>query len=120
MKQFILGGARSGKSRLAEQLCTHLGENVAYIATANPVWNDSEMTARISQHQQQRPPHWHTIEAPTALAEALTTLPDFDAVIINSLTLWLSNCLHLGIWPQQRQNFLTAENIADLIISTIN
>ncbi|MGO4998149.1 bifunctional adenosylcobinamide kinase/adenosylcobinamide-phosphate guanylyltransferase [Oceanisphaera sp. W20_SRM_FM3] len=106
MKQFILGGARSGKSRLAETLCSDLGDKVAYIATANSAFNDHEMAARISQHQQQRPQHWRTIEAPMALAEALASLQDYDAVLIDCLTLWLSNCLHQGNWAQERQNFL--------------
>ncbi|WP_319783416.1 bifunctional adenosylcobinamide kinase/adenosylcobinamide-phosphate guanylyltransferase [Oceanisphaera sp. IT1-181] len=108
MKQFILGGARSGKSRLAEQLCTDLGNKVAYIATAEQALNDAEMTARISQHQAQRPAHWQTLEVPTELGQTLATLHDYDAVMIDCLTLWLSNCLHLENWPQQRQTFLTA------------
>ena len=121
MKQFILGGARSGKSRLAETLCIDLGDKVAYIATANSAFNDAEMAARISQHQEQRPPHWHTIEAPTALAETLVSLQDYDAVLIDCLTLWLSNCLHQGNWPQQRQDFLQAlENFTGELIIVSN
>ncbi|MDX1268222.1 MAG: bifunctional adenosylcobinamide kinase/adenosylcobinamide-phosphate guanylyltransferase [Oceanisphaera sp.] len=118
MKQFVFGGARSGKSRLAEQLCAQYGDKVAYIATANKAWNDTEMEARISRHRQQRPAHWHTIEAPVALADALTALQGYDAVMIDCLTLWLSNCLHQGNWPQQRQDFLNAlENVnGELVI----
>ncbi|GAA3713442.1 bifunctional adenosylcobinamide kinase/adenosylcobinamide-phosphate guanylyltransferase [Oceanisphaera sediminis] len=108
MKQFVLGGARSGKSSLAERLCADCGDKVAYIATANKAWNDAEMEARITRHRQQRSGHWHTIEAPVALAEALAELQDYDAVMIDCLTLWLSNCLHQDCWPQQRQDFLQA------------
>lgn len=118
MKQFVLGGARSGKSSLAETLASACGDNIAYIATANTAFNDGEMDARIAKHQQQRPSHWRTVEAPIALADALTQLQNYDAVMIDCLTLWLSNCLHEGNWPQQRQDFLKAlENFnGELII----
>ncbi len=121
MKQFVLGGARSGKSSLAEKLCASYGDKVAYIATANKVFNDGEMDARIAKHQQQRPQHWHTIEAPIALAGALAQLQHYDAVMIDCLTLWLSNCLHEGNWPQQRQDFLNAlENFNGELIMVSN
>ncbi|MCR8922489.1 bifunctional adenosylcobinamide kinase/adenosylcobinamide-phosphate guanylyltransferase [Dasania sp. GY-MA-18] len=118
MKQFVIGGARSGKSSLAETLASACGDNIAYIATANVAFNDGEMDARIAKHQQQRPSHWRTVEAPIALADALTQLQNHDAVMIDCLTLWLSNCLHEGNWPQQRQDFLKAlENFnGELII----
>tara|TARA_R110000868_G_scaffold179802_3_gene420131 strand:+ start:28387 stop:28905 length:519 start_codon:yes stop_codon:yes gene_type:complete len=121
MKQFVLGGARSGKSSLAEKLCASYGDKVAYIATANKAFNDGEMDARIAKHQQQRPQHWHTIEAPIALAGALAQLQHYDAVMIDCLTLWLSNCLHEGNWPQQRQDFLKAlENFNGELIMVSN
>ena len=121
MKQFVFGGARSGKSRLAEQLTQACGQNIVYIATADAAQNDSEMDQRIAHHQQQRPKHWQTIEAPLELASALTQAKDCDGIMIDCLTLWLSNCLHAGNWPQQRKDFLTAlKNFSGNIIIVSN
>lgn len=108
MKQFIFGGARSGKSSLAEQLAGQYGPRVAYIATANKQFNDAEMEQRIAHHQQQRPAHWHTIEAPVLLADAINAIQDVDCVMVDCLTLWVSNCLHEQNWPEQRQLFVEA------------
>ena len=88
----ILGGARSGKSRHAEQLAlaTHLP--VTYIATAHA--GDGEMAARISHHRDRRPASWRTVEAPVALAAALREAAAPGAVVlVDCLTLWLSNLL---------------------------
>ncbi|MGK0442180.1 MAG: adenosylcobinamide kinase/adenosylcobinamide-phosphate guanylyltransferase [Pseudohongiellaceae bacterium] len=108
MKQFVFGGARSGKSKLAERLTQACGDNIAYIATTDASQNDAEMQVRINHHQQQRPSHWITIEAPVDLAQALNNMRQYDAVMIDCLTLWLSNCLHAGNWTQQRSDFLSA------------
>ncbi len=112
MKQLILGGARSGKSRLAEHLTGLYGDRIAYIATADQRHHDAEMRARVAHHQQQRPEHWHTLEIPLLLGEALQTqAADFDAVMVDCLTLWVSNCLlaeDTDVWPQQKQALLDA------------
>jgi len=91
----ILGGARSGKSRHAEQLALAAGAPVTYIATARA--DDAEMRARIAHHRQRRPPGWVTLEAPVGLAAALRdcTAPG-KTVIIDCLTLWLNNLLFDG------------------------
>jgi len=90
--ELILGGARSGKSRLAEQRASAHGGLVTVIATAEA--HDDEMAARIARHRADRPAHWQVIEAPTGLAEALATAADDGAcVIVDCLTLWLSNIL---------------------------
>ncbi|MFA7553825.1 MAG: bifunctional adenosylcobinamide kinase/adenosylcobinamide-phosphate guanylyltransferase [Spongiibacteraceae bacterium] len=94
MKQLIIGGARSGKSAIAEQLAINSNKTVIYIATANRAYNDSEMTSRIAHHQQRRPSHWQTVETPLQLAEQLQLYAAADrCILVDCLTLWLSNCL---------------------------
>lgn len=100
----ILGGARSGKSKLAERLCSKSGRPVIYIATATA--GDEEMAKRIQHHQQHRATHWRIIEEPTALFSAIQTCQEPDCcILVDCLTLWLSNCLHANCWQQQRQLF---------------
>lgn len=92
MIDFILGGARSGKSRLAEQRATASGRNVIYIATAES--RDGEMSERIAHHRRQRPSHWHTVEEPLHLAAAIARHATADnLILVDCLTLWLSNLL---------------------------
>ncbi len=92
MSVLILGGARSGKSRYAERLALGSALPVIYIATAQG--KDSEMAARIVQHQQQRPAHWQTIEEPIALAQVLQHVGKQECcVLVDCLTLWLNNIL---------------------------
>jgi adenosylcobinamide kinase/adenosylcobinamide-phosphate guanylyltransferase len=86
----VLGGARSGKSRYAESLITSLPPPWAYVATAEAL--DAEMAERIAIHRARRGGNWQTIEAPRDLATALAageTVP----VLVDCLTLWLSNVL---------------------------
>lgn len=110
MIQLILGGARSGKSRLAEQLAAHSGKRVTYIATTNTQLNDDEMDARIRRHRQQRPAQWKTVEEPTALAASLQELDaSGHCLLVDCLTLWLTNCLFendSAYWQQQRAALL--------------
>ena len=90
--QLILGGARSGKSRLAEQIAKDSNLNVTYIATAQAF--DHEMQARIDHHQAQRPGHWTVIEEPLYLADCLIELDQPNQLIlVDCLTLWMSNLL---------------------------
>lgn len=92
MKTLILGGVRSGKSRLAETLATRSGLRVIYFATAAA--GDDEMRARIAQHRAQRPAHWQTVEEPIALAACLREHAAADTcLLVDCLTLWLSNLL---------------------------
>jgi adenosylcobinamide kinase/adenosylcobinamide-phosphate guanylyltransferase len=88
----VLGGARSGKSRYAESLVTARPQPWVYIATAEA--RDDEMVARIAAHQARRAEGWQTIEAPHELPEALRTAPQSAAVLVDCLTLWLSNVMH--------------------------
>jgi adenosylcobinamide kinase/adenosylcobinamide-phosphate guanylyltransferase len=85
----VLGGARSGKSRYAESLIKALPRPWFYVATAEA--KDEEMTARIAEHMARRGAGWQTIEAPHDLAGALGKVPARAPVLIDCLTLWLSD-----------------------------
>ncbi len=92
MKTLILGGVRSGKSRLAEQLAQNSQQPVVYIATATA--GDEEMQMRIEQHKQRRPAHWTLVEEPLHLTETLEKFRNKEhCLIVDCLTLWLTNLL---------------------------
>ncbi|MEQ1451502.1 bifunctional adenosylcobinamide kinase/adenosylcobinamide-phosphate guanylyltransferase [Acinetobacter seifertii] len=94
MLQLILGGARSGKSRLAEQTAISTQLPVTYVATAQAL--DPEMQSRIAHHQNQRPVHWALVEEPLFLANALKKIDQANQIIlVDCLTLWLTNLLLL-------------------------
>lgn len=95
---FITGGARSGKSTLAEKLAESRGGPVAYIATAGVL--DAEMAERVKQHRERRPAAWLTIEETLSLSCALGKVPEsVGVVIVDCLTLWLTNRLLQGWEP---------------------
>jgi adenosylcobinamide kinase / adenosylcobinamide-phosphate guanylyltransferase len=85
----VLGGARSGKSRYAEGLLTALPSPWIYLATADA--RDAEMAERIAAHRTRRGTGWQTIEAPHDLALRLEAAPAGAPVLVDCLTLWLSN-----------------------------
>ena len=88
----VLGGARSGKSAHGEAVAMSTGLRLQYIATAQA--GDDEMAARIATHKARRGPDWHTNEVTTDLAAALDTLNDTGSVVlVDCLTLWLSNLM---------------------------
>ena len=92
MKELILGGARSGKSALAERLARESGLAVTYVATATA--GDGEMAARIAHHRERRPAEWGLVEEPLALAAALRRHAGAERLLlVDCLTLWLSNLL---------------------------
>jgi len=92
MKTLILGGIRSGKSRLAEHLAIQSGLPVTYLATATV--GDTEMAERIAAHQIRRPGHWTLVEEPLALATAMQAHARHGhCLIVDCLTLWLTNLL---------------------------
>jgi len=102
MTTLIFGGARSGKSRYAEQLAHDSGKKVCYIATASA--GDDEMARRIAHHQTRRPAHWQTVECTTALADTLRQhARDDTCLLVDCLTLWLSNLLFAGRAAQQAE-----------------
>jgi len=87
----VIGGARSGKSRLAERIVTGSGLSRRYIATAQ-AWDD-EMRDRIARHRADRGDGWTTVEAPLDLVAALAAAQPDEAVLVDCATLWLSNHL---------------------------
>ncbi|RRN63072.1 bifunctional adenosylcobinamide kinase/adenosylcobinamide-phosphate guanylyltransferase [Caulobacter sp. 602-1] len=93
----VLGGARSGKSAFAQKAAEQAAETVAgaarpvLIATGQAF--DDEMAERIARHQADRGESWTTVEAPLALAEAITALPADAVAVVDCLTLWLSNLM---------------------------
>ncbi|MDC0686492.1 bifunctional adenosylcobinamide kinase/adenosylcobinamide-phosphate guanylyltransferase [Mitsuaria sp. RG] len=94
MRNLILGGARSGKSRLAEQLAEASGLSVTYIATSRPL--DGEMNERVRLHRERRPAHWGLVEEPVALADVLRAeAAEGRCLLVDCLTLWLTNLLML-------------------------
>lgn len=97
----VLGGARSGKSAYAERLALESGKEVVYLATSRA--GDAEMAARIAHHRERRPAHWQTVEEELALAASLRawSAPN-RIVLVDCLTLWLSNLLFCDgrEWPE--------------------
>lgn len=103
MIELVLGGARSGKSRYALSQATVLRDsrqcNGYFVATATA--SDDEMAERIRRHQQERDSRWNTLEAGIGLADTLSSLPCpskpstcRNVVVVDCLTLWMSNLLH--------------------------
>ena len=94
MHQLILGGARSGKSRLADKLASDSALQVIYIATSQPL--DGEMNARVAHHRERRPAEWGLIEEPLELARVLRENASAErCLLVDCLTLWLTNLLML-------------------------
>jgi len=94
MLQLILGGARSGKSRLAEKLASDSHLAVTYIATSQPL--DGEMNERVAHHRARRPAEWALIEEPLQLARVLRENASAErCLLVDCLTLWLTNLLML-------------------------
>ena len=89
---FITGGARSGKSKFAEQLAANYGTPLGYLATAQSL--DNEMGQRIQKHQHRRGDAWQTVEEPLQLSQTLAAIDGrFKVILLDCLTLWLSNLL---------------------------
>lgn len=100
MKTLLIGGARSGKSALAERLAAEhalrTDAEVVMVVTAEAL--DAEMETRVAMHRAQRPAHWHTVEAPLALAGVLQAQARANRVlVVDCLTLWLTNLMILGV-----------------------
>jgi adenosylcobinamide kinase/adenosylcobinamide-phosphate guanylyltransferase len=91
----VLGGARSGKSRYAEQVIAAASGGGLYLATARV--GDAEMAARVAEHRARRGPAWSTIEEPLEIAcvVAAEVRPD-RSILVDCLTLWLSNLMQAG------------------------
>jgi adenosyl cobinamide kinase/adenosyl cobinamide phosphate guanylyltransferase len=87
----LLGGARSGKSRLAVQLAERAGAAVVFVATGEA--RDDEMAVRIGRHRSERPPEWKTVEEPFELEHAIRAIPAGATAIVDCLSLWVSNVI---------------------------
>jgi adenosylcobinamide kinase/adenosylcobinamide-phosphate guanylyltransferase len=104
----ILGGARSGKSTWAEHLASQSGRPVLFVATATA--GDAEMAARIARHRAARPPDWHTVEEPSELLDAVQAAArPGEAVLVDCLTLWVSNRIGFAIGAIPDADELPAE-----------
>jgi adenosylcobinamide kinase/adenosylcobinamide-phosphate guanylyltransferase len=116
MRILILGGARAGKStfalRLAEERAGECG--IAFIATAQAL--DEEMASRIARHREERPAHWTTIEEPYQIDEALLQTPESNVVIIDCLTLFVSNWL----LRSEKECDASIQNIVKRLLATIH
>jgi len=106
MKELILGGARSGKSALAERLAAESGLAVVYVATATA--GDAEMAARIAHHRERRPAGWGMVEEPLYLAAALQEAAAAErCLLVDCLTLWLNNVIaDAALYRQERKALL--------------
>lgn len=93
MKSLILGGVKSGKSRHAEELATRSALPVTVIATATA--DDAGMQERIARHRAERNPQWHVVEEPLRLGKAIADCNPDHCVLVDCLTLWLTNLLML-------------------------
>jgi adenosylcobinamide kinase/adenosylcobinamide-phosphate guanylyltransferase len=109
----ITGGARSGKSSLAQQMAADRGKRVLYCATAEAL--DEEMRARIEAHKQSRPAGWDTLEASSNVARQLENqVPVYDVVLIDCITMLVANRLGDGLPPDEAEERALAE-VRDLI-----
>ena len=117
----VLGGARSGKSAYAERLVTESGLDRIVIATARA--GDKEMLKRIAEHRKRRGVGWRTVETPDKLEYALTAeAGEGKAVLVDCLTLWLSNIMHARADTELRGQALadTARRLPGLIVFVSN
>jgi adenosylcobinamide kinase / adenosylcobinamide-phosphate guanylyltransferase len=113
VQELILGGARSGKSRYAEQRAMQSDLEVVYIATAEA--GDREMCARVALHRLQRPAEWLTVEEPLALAETLRAhAQPTRCIIVDCLTLWLTNLLMANDESFQRERLALLQVLPSL------
>lgn len=102
MRELIVGGARSGKSLLAERRAAESGLHVVYVATAQAL--DGEMSERIEHHRARRPAQWGLVESPLELAATLRRNAAHDVcLLVDCLTLWLSNLMFAGEAARQAE-----------------
>jgi adenosyl cobinamide kinase/adenosyl cobinamide phosphate guanylyltransferase len=93
----LVGAARSGKSQIAARMASAWAGPVAVIATGEP--RDEEMAARIARHREVRPAEWRTVEEPIEVAAAIAASASEEFVIVDCVTLWVSNLLERGVEP---------------------
>jgi len=104
----ILGGARSGKSRFAQQLAEKFGGKVLFVATGQPL--DDEMASRIEEHRKKRPQNWRTLEIDIKVGQKLRErIADVDVVLLDCLTLLVSNVILNRVGNSEEASFAGAE-----------
>jgi len=106
----LIGGARSGKSELAQRLAAEQPTPVTLVATAGA--GDTEMAERIAQHRAARPASWQTIEEPLRLRESIADVSDDHCLVIDCLTLWTANALEAFGADQVEAHATAAAHIA--------
>lgn len=111
MFTLLVGGARSGKSTGAERLASRSGAHVTFLATATA--GDSEMATRIDAHRRARPATWTTIEEPVHLLERVAGVEPSTFVVLDCLTLWVSNLWEVG--TSDRDILTSAVELADVL-----
>lgn len=109
---FLTGGARSGKSNLAIELAQAHDGPVRYVVTARPT--DDEMEKRIESHRRSRPRHWAVVEAPVALVEGVNEAEEGDLVVIDCVTLWISNLM------EDRDDPHILSNVEDVVTAVVD
>ncbi|MFT4730065.1 MAG: adenosylcobinamide kinase/adenosylcobinamide-phosphate guanylyltransferase [Granulosicoccus sp.] len=113
-KTLILGGIKSGKSRYAEILASQWNGRINLIATATA--NDGEMSARIERHKSDRNPRFKVIEEPIYLGEAIAQHAASDCIVVDCLTLWITNLLMMSesktLMASERANFIESVKIS--------
>ena len=97
---FLLGGARSGKSDAAMSLADAWRGPVAFVATAE-LDDEATFTERIARHRAVRPPNWLTVEEPRHVARAITTIDDDRLVLVDCLSVWVSNLMADGLTEER-------------------
>jgi adenosyl cobinamide kinase/adenosyl cobinamide phosphate guanylyltransferase len=107
----LLGGARSGKSASAVRLAADSGLPVTFVATAEA--GDDEMADRIRRHRESRPVEWKTVEAPLDLVGAIRSAADAGFLVVDCLTLWVTNLLGKGAQPAEIE--AAADEIVQLL-----
>lgn len=118
MRELIIGGARSGKSALALQRAHDSSKSVTFVATAQAL--DAEMSERIARHRGERPKTWMTVESPLQLAETLAEVDAKDRfVIVDCLTLWLSNIMCSTTEDNSPSNELVCSEYCDALIGAL-
>ena len=128
VRALVTGGARSGKSGFAESMVREIGgENVLYVATAETPEEDGELRRRIEEHRQRRPCGWRTFEISySAGGHSMADVPDsargVGAVLLDSLTLWVSGRMFAGAGDEEildeLDGFLAAGIHAPVVVVT--
>ncbi len=96
MIDFLVGGARSGKSTLALALAERHGGAVTYVATSPRIEGDDDLDARIEAHRRERPAEWSTVEEELDLVGAIAGAPGGALVVVDCITLWVNNVVWRG------------------------